>query len=342
MNKFVNVPCAKCGKPFTEDDDVVVCPDCGAPHHRSCYLELGHCARQDQHADGSMWQDPRQEAAPKENVVCPRCGAVNLPDSEYCATCGIPLDGSYQGPQAGGYQQNGPSAGGPSYGGYQAGGPYQNYSRPTEPQPIMTPMGPIYYNEDFDGVSAQEIAVYIGPNYRRYLSVFKMMKVTGHNFSFNWSAFFFNYCFLFYRKLYRPAIVAMSLIAMLFIPRLIYSSESIKYFLNVYMEVPVNYDLALINNLATLISVINIIQLVLMFVVASFSDQLYYRHVVREIKKLRSTAPSTLPQDQYLTLLAVNGRTNPKMGYGMALLSAAVVFGISYFITYQILATTLL
>ncbi len=96
MNKYVNVPCAKCGKPFTEDDDVVVCPDCGAPHHRSCYLELGHCARQDQHTDGSTWQDPRQEAAPKENVTCPRCGAVNLPDAQYCATCGIPLDGSYQ------------------------------------------------------------------------------------------------------------------------------------------------------------------------------------------------------------------------------------------------------
>ena len=101
MNKYVNVPCAKCGKPFTEDDDVVVCPDCGAPHHRSCYLELGHCARQDQHTDGSTWQDPRQEAAPKENVTCPRCGAVNLPDAQYCATCGIPLDGSYQGPQPG-------------------------------------------------------------------------------------------------------------------------------------------------------------------------------------------------------------------------------------------------
>ena len=86
MNKYVNVPCAKCGKPFTEDDDVVVCPDCGAPHHRSCYLELGHCARQDQHTDGSTWQDPRQEAAPKENVTCPRCGAVNLPDAQYCAT----------------------------------------------------------------------------------------------------------------------------------------------------------------------------------------------------------------------------------------------------------------
>ena len=129
----------------------------------------------------------------------------------------------------------------------------------------MTPMGPIYQDDDFDGVTAQEIAVFIGPNYRRYLSVFKMMRDSGHNFSFNWSAFFFNYCFLFYRKLYRPAIVVMSLVAMLFIPRLMYSSESIKYFLNVYMQVPVDYDLGLLNNLGTLISIINIVQLALMW-----------------------------------------------------------------------------
>lgn len=340
MNKYVNVPCAKCGKPFTEDDDVVVCPDCGAPHHRSCYLEERHCTRQDQHADGSMWQDPRQEAAQKENITCPRCGAVNLPEAKYCATCGIPLDGSYQSPQAGqpgGSTQN-PGAPG---GRYQDSG-FQNQSRPAEPQPIMTPLGPIYHDDDFDGVTAQEIAVYIGPNYRRYLSVFKMMRESGHSFSFNWSAFFFNYCFLFYRKLYRPAIVIMALVAMLFIPRLMYSSESIKYFLNLYMQVPIEYDLTLMGNLGTLINVLNIVQLALMFVVATSADRLYYKHVVREIKKLRSTAPATLSRDQYLTMLAVNGRTNPKMGYGMAILSAVVSFGISYFITYQILASTML
>ena len=169
-----------------------------------------------------------------------------------------------------------------------------------------------------------------------------MMRESGHSFSFNWSAFFFNYCFLFYRKLYRPAIVIMALVAMLFIPRLMYSSESIKYFLNLYMQVPIEYDLTLMGNLGTLINVLNIVQLALMFVVATSADRLYYKHVVREIKKLRSTAPATLSRDQYLTMLAVNGRTNPKMGYGMAILSAVVSFGISYFITYQILASTML
>ena len=71
MNKYVNVPCAKCGKPFTEDDDVVVCPDCGAPHHRSCYLELGHCARQDQHTDGSTWQAPARKPLPRRMSPVP-------------------------------------------------------------------------------------------------------------------------------------------------------------------------------------------------------------------------------------------------------------------------------
>ena len=283
---------------------------------------------------------PARRPPRRENITCPRCGAVNLPEAKYCATCGIPLDGSYQSPQAGqpgGSTQN-PGAPG---GGYQDSG-FQNQSRPAEPQPIMTPLGPIYHDDDFDGVTAQEIAVYIGPNYRRYLSVFKMMRESGHSFSFNWSAFFFNYCFLFYRKLYRPAIVIMALVAMLFIPRLMYSSESIKYFLNLYMQVPIEYDLTLMGNLGTLINVLNIVQLALMFVVATSADRLYYKHVVREIKKLRSTAPATLSRDQYLTMLAVNGRTNPKMGYGMAILSAVVSFGISYFITYQILASTML
>ena len=84
-----------------------------------------------------------------------------------------------------------------------------------------------------------------------------------------------------------------------------YSSESIKYFLNLYMQVPIEYDLTLMGNLGTLINVLNIVQLALMFVVATSADRLYYKHVVREIKKLRSTAPATLSRDQYLTMLAV-------------------------------------
>jgi uncharacterized Zn finger protein (UPF0148 family) len=44
MSKFCDEQCPVCGNTFTETDDVVVCPDCGTPHHRSCYCESGKCA----------------------------------------------------------------------------------------------------------------------------------------------------------------------------------------------------------------------------------------------------------------------------------------------------------
>ena len=44
MSLYKGYKCAACGNVFDENDDVVVCPECGAPHHRSCYLEKGQCA----------------------------------------------------------------------------------------------------------------------------------------------------------------------------------------------------------------------------------------------------------------------------------------------------------
>ena len=41
--------CAVCGEEFTEADDVVFCPICGAPHHRECYASLGQCGLASEH-----------------------------------------------------------------------------------------------------------------------------------------------------------------------------------------------------------------------------------------------------------------------------------------------------
>ena len=43
MMDLSGIPCPVGGKPFTKDDDIVVCPVCGAPYHRACYQEAGHC-----------------------------------------------------------------------------------------------------------------------------------------------------------------------------------------------------------------------------------------------------------------------------------------------------------
>ena len=106
--KYTGIPCAACGKKFTAEDDVVVCPECGTPYHRACYKELGHCVNEARHAEGYVWQPPKaapgpsvpleeQPHAPQNKtdgegyVMCSRCGTVNPAGQERCDLCGYPL-----------------------------------------------------------------------------------------------------------------------------------------------------------------------------------------------------------------------------------------------------------
>ena len=41
MLDYTHIKCPVCGDTFKEDDDIVVCPQCGAPYHRACYQEKG-------------------------------------------------------------------------------------------------------------------------------------------------------------------------------------------------------------------------------------------------------------------------------------------------------------
>lgn len=47
--KYTNYKCPVCNNQFTEEDDVVVCPECGTPHHRECYIQNGNCANAYKH-----------------------------------------------------------------------------------------------------------------------------------------------------------------------------------------------------------------------------------------------------------------------------------------------------
>ena len=41
--------CPVCNNKFTDEDDVVVCPECGTPHHRDCYFSNGGCFNEEKH-----------------------------------------------------------------------------------------------------------------------------------------------------------------------------------------------------------------------------------------------------------------------------------------------------
>ncbi len=46
-NKF----CPVCKSEFKENDDIVVCPECGTPHHRECWFKGGKCANFSLHGE---------------------------------------------------------------------------------------------------------------------------------------------------------------------------------------------------------------------------------------------------------------------------------------------------
>lgn len=62
MEELKNVKCGLCDKIFQEQDDVVYCPDCGAPAHRECWQSEGECAYADRHGSGFRWCSPAEIA----------------------------------------------------------------------------------------------------------------------------------------------------------------------------------------------------------------------------------------------------------------------------------------
>ncbi len=58
---FIGEKCVSCGKTFNENDDVVVCPECGSPHHRDCYMKENHCANYELHTINKKWKKSEPE-----------------------------------------------------------------------------------------------------------------------------------------------------------------------------------------------------------------------------------------------------------------------------------------
>ena len=54
--RFINEKCPVCNEHFNKDDDLVVCPYCGTPHHRECYKENTKCANHEKHGDDFCWE----------------------------------------------------------------------------------------------------------------------------------------------------------------------------------------------------------------------------------------------------------------------------------------------
>lgn len=301
MSIYTSKKCACCKEEFTAQDEVVVCPVCGAPYHRSCYEAAGSCIFSDKHAEGFEYVVEGEENK-AGTVNCTACGAQNPAAHMHCSNCGQKLaDRQHRTPAE------------------------DSVKNPSE-IPYRTLYGDIYPADDFDGVTAKELALFTGSAAPYFLMQFKMMKDTGKKISLNIWAFLCHGFYYIYRKMYGIGVLMLGGLFISNLPMILNLNEFVKYVMCVNLGLDVSYNVTLINQLSQQLQTGRFMYMALVAVVGVFANHFYFNHAVKTIKKVRELFGAEADTPQYQIALAKKGRTN----IFNVLLLLLVAFGLFY------------
>lgn len=273
--------CPVCGESFKQSDDIVSCPDCGAPHHRECWKKAGKCFFHDAHGTPNQWTRETAQNITNEktahNNVCPNCGFENSDFSEFCSRCGQDLDGkdwtSVQKPNP-----PVPPVGYGEYRPFQMAQPFQN----------------IPGNTDLDGVTADEMRRFVGQNASYYLPRFLKFSKGKSCISWNWSAFLLAPYWLWTRKQYLSGIFVLlfqliqTFIAAFFSYRFLNLSAdfTIQELYDVLATYAQNETLS---KWMVILYLCTFVALLIDVFCGMFGNYFYYRTAVKRIKKLKQS-----------------------------------------------------
>ncbi|MBQ7108177.1 MAG: DUF2628 domain-containing protein [Clostridia bacterium] len=282
--------CPVCGAYLFDNDDLVFCPECGAPHHRDCYEAIGHCAYKDKHGTSEGYMppvkaEPKVEAeGPNQQQItkrCRFCGEELSLNEEVCHRCGRPQSA----------QQFGANV-------------------------FVDPMGGVLPNEDIDGVVAEDLRRYVAVNTPRYLPRFKAMN-QGKKRSWNWAAFLIPNVWFFYRKMYLPGVL-FSLLLITVTLFLLPLSAVVSTFPQEALSSTVRLAQYLAQNIEKigalpliLAALSGVLELVVRIVAGLTGDKLYKKSAVQNIKKIKESDTEDVPVE---LALARKGGVNPLMG----------------------------
>ncbi len=271
MSNYLGCECIVCKKKFEENDDVVVCPECGTPYHRECYVNVGKCINVNLHEKGESWKPLGGEQSKCKK--CKSCGRMNKPHTIMCEQCGKPLIESLEknvySNDGFGNMQNGTASEFKNAFGFDPNDKYCGI----DPE------------EDFDSVKLKDISDFVGSNQLYYLPLFKRMKDTKKKFSFNITAFFVPQLYFAYRKMWLWVILSIVISTVLSIPYIIYVL-SVSPMLGGMIS-GIDIESSMFNTLYNVSNFVNVIFQSFMLV---FANYLYYKHSVNKIKKIKSNS----------------------------------------------------
>lgn len=281
MNKYIGTSCPFCEQSFTEEDDIVVCPDCGTPFHRACYQKSGRCYYHNEHKNGFVWAPPAPNIPEAERVECPNCHAVNHKNQPYCTTCNTKLQ-----------QESGPSIPLPHMRGQE--------STTNAGQPMKE-------GWTIAGVTSKELAAYMGSNADYFLSRFRVLMTSPFQGSWNFSAFFFTYFYFFYRKMYKIGFALLLLSLMLMFPTLVYTAENFKMMAPQLLGFTVPYNAELMNNMYNLAYNFRIFTFMIRLCCGLFANKLILRSAIQNITAIRAKMGEKTDNRTYLSYLFFKG-----------------------------------
>lgn len=265
--------CPACKSYLFDEDDVVYCPVCGAPHHRDCYETLGHCALEAYHGTDKQYdklEQNRVKSSAEHHRQSRKDGTENI-----CAACGNAYDANLS---------SCPNCGAPNFS--RLGGRFVTVN--------FDPLGGV--NSDIDigeGVTAGEAGRFVAVNTGRYISKFAAM-AAGFKNSWNWMAFLFPATWLMARKVYKQGIIAMLLSVVISL----FQMPFLAVLSSVDISPDVNYQQAFMmiretfaeqSIWVTLSFFLSCAAyLALRILLGVFGDRIYYKHTVSNVKRIKS------------------------------------------------------
>lgn len=234
--------CDGCKEPLLDNEDIVVCPECATPQHRHCYDKAGECVNSHLHGTDFTWQGTVSENTSAETstlvnqekkgdeLTCPNCQHSNPAGSEVCRNCGMKFTMFGINVVENLKQQekeNAPVQDSNEIPFYEApfkvgdGEGFENAPL-QEPESETTKTQQIDFSNDSNifrgpypvddytcGVRTNTMGSFIRNNAQVYIDKFKRSE-NKRSLGFNWAAFFFSPYWFFYRRLYKPGIIMLT------------------------------------------------------------------------------------------------------------------------------------
>lgn len=301
MAKFTGSECLVCKEKFTDNDDIVVCPQCGTPYHRECYAEEGSCINTSLHEENKSWSETQKINHSEDELSkkCPFCNHDNKAHTLICEQCGASLVDRMNLGEENNQSQDNPF-------GQQTGIPNPNIFtfNPNDRYGGINP------DDTLDGdVKVSEAADFVGTNILYYLMNFKRMKDMKRKISTSFISLFFSEFYFAYRKMIPEAVITIILKTIIFIPTIIYY---LKNMVGTFVEK--GYALSFIKSIdiesvsfSLYSTIANYASIAISILAFLFANWLYYRHMQRKINKIKNQYSS---QEDISAKIIMSGGTS--------------------------------